>query len=423
MNFASRRTVRRILAGNFGSLLLAPLTLSVCTAVVGCGSDDAAGTSSGGSGATGGSGAGAAAGTGGSAASNGDGGSGAVASGGSSGGEESTAVELAGEMGIGTNIGNSFDNTTIWETGWGQPLVTQAYLHGIASRGIKTVRVPVAWDTYAEDGVIDAAKLDRVKEVVSWIEAEGMFAIVNIHWDGGWIFSEGTANENRLTESAKTRFASYWHQIAAEFSSVGSKLILEGLNEEAKFYIGGDSDGEPDYAALNEINQLFVTTVRAEAGYNKTRALLVAGFATDIELTCVDDFAVPNDPAGEGKLFLSLHYYTPYPFCLQDTVESWGSPRTTWGTSDDEAELENLFDLAGEFSERRNLPVILGEFAVTVGDAYEREPASRALWMESVAQAALSRGMVPVLWDTGSDISRTDGSFSPEFQSAVDGVQ
>ena len=102
------------------------------------------------------------------------------------------AAEMAAAMGFGTNIGNTLENTTAWETGWGQPFITQAFINGMASRGIKTVRIPVAWDTYANNGIIDATKLNRVKEVVGWIEVAGMYSIVNIHWDGGWIYNEIT---------------------------------------------------------------------------------------------------------------------------------------------------------------------------------------------------------------------------------------
>ena len=42
--------------------------------------------------------------------------------------------------------------------------------------------------------------------------------------------------------------------------------------------------------------------------------------------------------------------------------------------------------------------------------------------MEAVAQASFTRGMVPVLWDTGSEISRTDGSFSTELQTVMSDV-
>jgi endoglucanase len=338
---------------------------------------------------------------------------------GGSGGSGDTVNAATMALGFGANIGNTLENTTTWETGWGQPLITQAFINGMASHGIKTVRVPVAWNTYAVGGVIDSGKMNRVKEVVGWIEAAGMYSIVNIHWDGGWIDNESNTNKYKLTDDVKTKFASYWTQIATAFSTVGHKLIFEGLNEEGKFYVNGDTSQAPDYAALNQLNQLFVTTVRAQGGYNATRALLIAGFTTDITLTCVDAFTVPTDPAGTGKLFLSIHYYTPYTFCGLDTVESWGSPATTWGTATDKTTLQGLFATLATFSSKKKIPVIIGEFSVTRGVNYPRDSASRILWMEMVAKTALSGSMVPVLWDTGSEISRTDGSFSTELQSVM----
>jgi hypothetical protein len=35
----------------------------------------------------------------------------------------------------------------------------------------------------------------------------------------------------------------------------------------------------------------------------------------------------------------------------------------------------------------------------------------------------LARGGVPVLWDTGSDISRIDGAFSPELQTVMNNIK
>jgi endoglucanase len=367
------------------------------------------GTSAGASGSSGGAGiAGSAAGGGGAGSAGMDGSNDAV-----------DATAMAKLMGFGTNIGNTLENTTSWETGWGQPLITQTFIDGVAKNGIKTVRVPVAWDTYAMNGTIDAAKLARVKEVVRWIEAAGMYAIVNIHWDGGWIFNENKADAYKLTDAVKTKFANYWKQIATGFSDVGPKLILEGLNEEGRFYVNGDPNGTPDIAALNDLNQLFVTTVRAQGGHNATRALLIAGFNTDIAKTCVDAFQVPADPAGPGKLFLSIHFYDPYTFTLMEDPASWGSPQASWGTDAEKKALEDLFSKLGAFSTSKMIPVILGEFAVTRGMKVMRQPASRIAWMEAVAKATTSRGMVPVLWDTGSEISRSDGSLSSELQTVL----
>jgi endoglucanase len=173
--------------------------------------------------------------------------------------------------------------------------------------------------------------------------------------------------------------------------------------------------GTPDIPPLNEMNQLFVDTVRAQGGANATRALLVAGFNTDIDKTCVSEFQLPTDPAGPGKLFLSLHYYTPYQFTILEDSSAF----TTWGTSEDQTQLDGLFTKLAAFSAERKVPVILGEFATTK----MRASNYRVAWMTAVAKAALSRGIVPVLWDTGADISRTDGALSSELQSAFSAVK
>ena len=102
---------------------------------------------------------------------------------------ELDAWQAAKLMGIGVNMGNTLDNTTQWETGWGHPRITREYVQGLAALGFKTLRLPVAWDTYARDGRIQADKMARVAAVVDFILDAGMFCVVNIHWDGGWIDS------------------------------------------------------------------------------------------------------------------------------------------------------------------------------------------------------------------------------------------
>src|SRR5881397_4315357 len=65
-----------------------------------------------------------------------------------------SAWDAAQQMGLGVNIGNTLDNTSRWETGWGNPPITKAYIERLAALGFKVVRLPVAWDTYARDGRI-----------------------------------------------------------------------------------------------------------------------------------------------------------------------------------------------------------------------------------------------------------------------------
>lgn len=354
--------------------------------------------------------------TGGSAGTSGNAGTGGSAGSGIAG----DAADTAADMGFGVNIGNTLENTTAWETGWGQPVITREFISGMAENGIKTIRLPVAWDTYAANGVVPGDKMARVREVVEWIVDAEMYAIVNIHWDNGWIRSDGTANQYRLTDGVRQRFRSYWEQIAGEFADVGDHLVFEALNEEGEFYVNGDKNsGRRDYVPLNELNQSFVDTVRAAGGENAGRALLIAGFITDIAATCVNEFTIPVDPAGSGKLLLSIHYYTPFNFTLLGEPVDWNGivyPQTTWGTATEQAELTRLFQTLAAFTRSRNIPAVIGEFTATTGEgAYVRESASRIRWMRDVSETALSHGMVPVLWDTGGDIRRSDGSLSSDL--------
>jgi endoglucanase len=306
-------------------------------------------------------------------------------------------------MAPGINIGNTLDNITTWETGWGNPPITKGYVESLAHLGFKTVRLPVAWDTYADEGRVDADKLKRVSEVVDWITGAGMFCVLNIHWDGGWIDSDVQAKFPKtfatFSPDAEKKFRSYWEQIAGFFAGKNEKLIFEALNEETNF----TNEGSPQkaYATLTRVNQLFIDTVRKTGGNNAKRLLIVAGYSTDIKKTCDREYKLPADTV-PGRLFISVHYYTPYQFCGLTEDADWGKMMTTWGSADDVKQLDQLFDTMKGFCTSNDIPAFIGEFGVTS----KKESASRIRWMSAVANAAMSRRMVPVLWDVGTDVAR-----------------
>ena len=316
---------------------------------------------------------------------------------------ELNAWHAAKLMGMGVNIGNTLENTTTWETGWGNPLITRKYVESLAALGFKTVRLPVAWDTYARDGRIAPDKFARVEEVVDWITSAGMFCVVNIHWDGGWIDSSQKERFPKtfatFSAEAERKYVSYWNQIASYFASKNERLIFEALNEETNFE--GMGSRQQSFATLARVNQLFIDTVRKTGGNNAKRLLIVTGYSTDIEKTTSSDYVLPTD-AVPHKLLISVHYYTPWQFAGMTKDESWGKVQPTWGSSSDVAELNRLFDKMQEFCKRNDIPAFIGEFGVTDKKATD----SRVRWMSAVAQGALARRMVPVLWDTGGDISR-----------------
>jgi endoglucanase len=306
-------------------------------------------------------------------------------------------------MGKGVNIGNTLENTTKWETGWGNPPITREYVHWLAAQGFKTIRLPVAWDWYAVDGHIQSDKLERVREVVDWITEAGMFCVVNIHWDGGWIDSSNkerfAATHATFSADAERKFRAYWTQIATYFADKNEKLIFEALNEETHF----ENEGSPRkaFATLTRVNQLFIDTVRATGGNNAKRLLIVAGYSTDITKTTSSDYELPADKLPH-RLFISVHYYTPWTFVGLTEDASWGKMALTWGTPAEVAELNRLFDAMREFCTRHDIPAFIGEFNTTE----KKEHASRVRWMTAVFRASLSRKMVPVLWDTGNDLKR-----------------
>ena len=306
-------------------------------------------------------------------------------------------------MGIGTNIGNTLDNTTTWETGWGNPRITKEYIEKLAALGFRTVRLPVAWDAFAHDGRIDPDKLARVGQIADWVSQAGMFFVVNIHWDGGWIDSD---DEKRFAKTyhtfspeAERKFQSYWSQIAGYFADRDQHLVFEGLNEETNF--SGTGSEEKAYATLAHVNQLFIDTVRKSGGNNATRLLIITGYSTDIVQTTNGHFSLPTDTVPH-KLLLSVHYYTPWAFAGMDRDDGGQKMQPTWGSASDVAELNRLFDRMSDFSHRNDIPVFLGEFAPNP----VKQRASRVRWMLAVAQGALARQMVPILWETGADISR-----------------
>ncbi len=332
--------------------------------------------------------------------------------------ENLSSVEVVRRMGLGWNLGNTMDCAGEWikgpsvrsfETAWGNPETTPEMIDAIKAAGFKSIRIPVAWSNMMGDNyTIDPSLLARVKEIVDYVHNDGMIAVVNIHWDGGWWSKFPMAYD----ESMK-RYTRMWSQIAGYFKDYPGGLIFESLNEEGCFNDVWNRYGPANpeqkqkaYGILNNINQAFVDLVRKSGGLNAKRHLLIAGYATDIDLTVDPDFVLPKDP--ENHSIVSVHYYTPYTFAGLEKDESWGKMRTTWGTKEDLAELDtNMQKLKPRFLDQ-GIPVILGEYGATVK---AKEPESVRLYILSVAQKVYGLGICPMLWDNGEHFNRRTLNF------------
>ncbi len=196
---------------------------------------------------------------------------------------------------------------------------------------------------------------------------------------------------------------SIWTQLCAEFGEYGDKLMFESLNEEGGWEdiwnrYSNQGDKEKSFGILNDINQRFVNIVRGSGGNNEKRHLLIAGYNTDIELTCDPAFKMPNDPA--GRCAVSVHYYVPSTFAILEKDASWGKARTEWGDENDIAELNKYMDMMKTTFVNKGVPVIIGEYSAC---GKNKTQEMKRLYVTSVCEAAYTRGMCPVLWDVTDD--------------------
>ena len=320
--------------------------------------------------------------------------------------DKMSTAEVVYNMGAGINLGNTLESCGDWinknggvkayETAWGSPVITKEIIKGYADCGFGVLRVPVAWSNLmSEDYTINSELMARVKEITQWALDCNMYVIVNIHWDSGWWEKFPTDKENCMK-----KYTRIWEQICEGFKNFGGKVMFESLNEEG----GWDSlwnryshqgDKSASYGLLNEINQKFVDIVRSSGGNNGTRHLLIAGYCTDIDLTCDSMFKMPNDP--KNRCAVSVHYYTPSNFCILEKDESWGKAKTTWGSDKDKKELTKYMDMIKTTFVDKGIPVIIGEYGVATGN---KTADVVRLFVSSVVREARNRNICPVLWDT-----------------------
>src|SRR5664279_5031071 len=107
----------------------------------------------------------------------------------------SAAIAAVAAMNLGWNLGNSLDCTdaskadTVVETSWGNPVVTADLIKAVAAAGFGAVRIPVTWIGRfgpAPDYTISPTFINRVEEVVKYVLDANLYAIINIHHDGGY---------------------------------------------------------------------------------------------------------------------------------------------------------------------------------------------------------------------------------------------
>lgn len=320
-----------------------------------------------------------------------------------------SAAEAVSHMNVGWNLGNTLDSYGTWingtspasfEAAWGNVVTTKAMIDSVRAQGINSIRIPVTWAQHIDDnGNIDAAWLNRVKEVVDYAYDEGMYVILNVHHDTGengsdkvcWIMAE---NDNYAANNAK--FRNLWTNIANAFIDYDDHLLFEGYNE----IIDRDNtwnapNSEDSYQATNDYAQAFVDAVRATGGNNATRNIIINTYVSSIDPAVLSHMVFPTDTTS-GHMICEVHVYSPWGFTGTAASVNW-TPVHNDFTDADRNEIDGIMIALENFSNERGLPVIIGEF----GAEYKNNDDQIANYVQYLVSSAASHGVKCFYWDNG----------------------
>ena len=329
-------------------------------------------------------------------------------------GVESDAMTLASKMIVGWNIGNSME-VPGGETGWGNPVVSKQLIDGIKAAGFNAIRIPCAWDSYIEDQTTYKIKDDwlaRVKEVVDYCVDNQMYAILNIHWDGGWL-EEHPMYEYQ--EEVNKKQEALWKQIAVYFRDYDEYLLFAGTNEVRENYNTPTSE---NIEVQESYVQTFVDAVRATGGKNAYRNLVVQTYNTNIDHG-INLNTMPTD-AVDDRLILEVHYYDPYEFTIKTDDgynTQWGegyTDVTSWGQED---HLEAQFQKLKTTYIDNDIPVIIGEYSAMLrgdmpAEQQTKHEESRNYYHQKINEVAKAKGITTFYWDNGYTTKNASGLFN-----------
>ena len=327
--------------------------------------------------------------------------------------EQKTAIDIVNDMGIGYNLGNTFDcydskikieNPDDQITLYKNPIPTQNLILRLKKYGFKTIRIPITWINFIDEkGNINSKWLYRIKEVVNWIINAQMYCIINTQDDGelgNWL-SEGL--------ESKDIYINLWTQIANEFKDYDEHLIFESMNQP-QFY---SHYFTYDYKTLLILSQAFVDTIRNSDNMNKQRLLIISGASADLELSTYEDFKLPVDPV--NKTALSLHYYNPHNFVFDpaptDDISLY-KDYLTWGNDNDYQELFTDFNLIKSSFLDKNIPVIITATGVLTEEKKEKKSIREYLYTVFSLSNEYN-GMMTCLWDSSK--SKNNTNYYPNY--------
>jgi endoglucanase len=314
---------------------------------------------------------------------------------------DNPAMDAVAAMQPSWNLGNTLDAIPT-ETSWGNPLVTKQLFDTVKADGFRSVRIPVTWSGHQSATApytIDATWLARVKQVVDWAIADGLYVDLNVHHDSWqWIADMTTDHDTVLA-----RFQADWTQIATAFQDEPRKLLFEAVNEP-QFH---NATAAQSQEFLDELNTAFFTVVRHSGGRNGTRLLVLTPTGADQDQ--LDALSTEMASLHDSNLVATLHNYGFWPF----TVNIAGFDTFNAQVQQD---MLGLYDRAYNTYVAKGIPVYMGEYGTFKYPDYTHgyhaiEPGEGDKFFEMFDYEARIHHVTTALWDAGNFLNRS--TFQP----------
>ena len=318
------------------------------------------------------------------------------------------AIEIVDDMGIGYNLGNTYNCCYISENDnisneqikiWGTTLPTKKLINKLKKYGFKTIRFQVKYYnnlTYGNE-TIDIKWISEIKKIIKWIININMYCILSIL---------------NLEIKDKNKYFNFWREISNEFINTNDYLVLEYMNEitfeNMTFY---------------DNNQLFINTIRNSGGFNKKRLLIIPELNNALEIYMNDIVQKPIDPY--NKYALSIHYYFPLEYSLYNleiTPMKWvykgiynyeSIPIIKWGSENDYYEIINNFNILKESFTDKGIPIIFGEVGIIT--EYNNNINLFKEFLYVIFSLTYEyKGICPILWDNAEINSKIQRYYNKE---------
>jgi endoglucanase len=316
------------------------------------------------------------------------------------------AWSTAAAMARGINFGNMLEAPR--EGDWGVR-ADDEFIALVGTGGFtNAVRLPVRWSNHASAdalATIDPAFMARVDSVVTKLLARGATVLMDMHHyrqlDGDAL----DPGEARVPDAVlQERFIALWRQIATHFAGRDPRLVFELYNE-------------PHGALEPHWNALIARTLPVVRASNPDR-IVVVGPVQWNSARELPRLMLPND----ANLVLTVHNYEPFNFTHQGAA--WITPPLPTGTDCCDAEQQRRMteplDLARADSQRRKVPIFVGEFG-----AYSQAPlAARVRYLRLMRDAMAARELPWFYWELASGFGLYDPQahrFRDELKGALYG--